>query len=229
MYGKKIDALVCNKHDTASNWNNDLAKNYVPKAGEILIYDPDSTNEFPRFKVGNGIDKIDNLPFVAGTYANNILMSKDSDKTVADAIANAGQVETVAGVGVEENTKNVPLTGADIPISNNSNSEKISTILSDLNNNKGNKAIWVDFGTIDTLPKSKNVAEATLDMVCVYAELGTPYARLGKWTVQITDGNVAIYGMLNQRLDHANGDAKINISTTLRLLLVPANSVVAAD
>lgn len=53
----------------------------------------------------------------SGVYATNVPMSASDPTTVAQAIANAGQVETVAGVGVATGTKNVPLKASDIPMS----------------------------------------------------------------------------------------------------------------
>lgn len=49
------------KHDTAANWA--LATNFVPLAGELIIYDVDANNSSPRFKVGDGATKVANLPF----------------------------------------------------------------------------------------------------------------------------------------------------------------------
>ena len=38
---KKINARIIHKHDTEENWN--LATNFIPKQGEIIVYDKDST------------------------------------------------------------------------------------------------------------------------------------------------------------------------------------------
>lgn len=67
----------------------------------------------------------------SGVYATNVPMSASDPTTVAQAIAAAGKVETVAGVGVAAGTKNVPLTGADLPMSS-SDTTKVSTKLSTL-------------------------------------------------------------------------------------------------
>lgn len=48
------------KHDTETNWNK--AVNFIPKAGEMIIYDADSTNPV-RIKIGDGITVVNNLPF----------------------------------------------------------------------------------------------------------------------------------------------------------------------
>ena len=46
------------KHDTAANWAK--AVNYIPSQGEVIIYD----DMDPPFKIGDGIRKVNDLPFV---------------------------------------------------------------------------------------------------------------------------------------------------------------------
>lgn len=54
------------KHDIAANWAK--AVNFIPMAGELIIYDGIIENgvylEQPRIKVGDGIHKLAELPFL---------------------------------------------------------------------------------------------------------------------------------------------------------------------
>ena len=54
------------KHDIAANWEK--AKNFIPLAGELVIYDGLIENgiyiEPPRLKIGDGKTKINDLPFI---------------------------------------------------------------------------------------------------------------------------------------------------------------------
>lgn len=54
------------KHDIAANWAK--AINFVPLAGELIIYDGILENgayiETPKLKVGDGIHKVNDLPFI---------------------------------------------------------------------------------------------------------------------------------------------------------------------
>lgn len=54
------------KHDVAENWAK--AVNFIPMAGELIIYDGIVENgvylEQPRIKVGDGIHKLAELPFL---------------------------------------------------------------------------------------------------------------------------------------------------------------------
>lgn len=58
---KNMNARIQNKHDIEANWNKAL--NFIPKAGEIIIYDIDENHNYSRFKIGDGIRTINNLEF----------------------------------------------------------------------------------------------------------------------------------------------------------------------
>ena len=62
MAEKQINGRIVHKHDTEANWNK--AINFIPKNGEIIIYDPDSNYSYARVKVGNGTTKVTSLPFI---------------------------------------------------------------------------------------------------------------------------------------------------------------------
>lgn len=56
-----MNVRVIQKHDTASAWAN--ATGFIPKQGELIVYEADSTTPYPRFKVGNGVNIPNDLPF----------------------------------------------------------------------------------------------------------------------------------------------------------------------
>ena len=58
---KNINARVVLKHDTEANWLK--ATTFVPKKGELILYDPDTTYDYTRIKIGDGSTKISSLPF----------------------------------------------------------------------------------------------------------------------------------------------------------------------
>ena len=60
---------VINKHDTEANWA--LATNFKPLKGEVIVYDVDANYTYPRFKVGDGITSVPNLPFQDKEFATN--------------------------------------------------------------------------------------------------------------------------------------------------------------
>lgn len=65
---KNMNTRIQHKHDTEANWNK--AVNFIPKIGEIIVYDIDENNIYPRIKIGNGINTVNTLKFIDETKAN---------------------------------------------------------------------------------------------------------------------------------------------------------------
>ena len=61
MVEKNFNTRIVHKHDTEENWNK--ATNFIPKQGELIVYDKDSTYSYARFKIGDGVTNVNNLPF----------------------------------------------------------------------------------------------------------------------------------------------------------------------
>ena len=59
----KFNTRIMNKHATEADW---LTVDFIPLSGELIIYDPDETHSSARFKIGNGNDDINILPFIDG-------------------------------------------------------------------------------------------------------------------------------------------------------------------
>lgn len=66
-----VNARIQLKNDIEANW--DLAVNFVPRQGELIIYNAESGDDeikaYPRFKVGDGSTTVVNLPFIKGLGA----------------------------------------------------------------------------------------------------------------------------------------------------------------
>jgi hypothetical protein len=52
--------IVC-KHDTEENWLN--VPDFIPNKGETIVYDVDENHEHERMKIGDGVTKVNDLPF----------------------------------------------------------------------------------------------------------------------------------------------------------------------
>lgn len=79
---------VINKHDIEENWLK--ATGFTPKQGEIIVYDIDENYSYERFKIGDGVQNVNALPFV-----NDAL--KDYVDSAIEAIPTpdvSGQIET---------------------------------------------------------------------------------------------------------------------------------------
>lgn len=57
--------------------------------------------------------------------------------------------------------------------------------------------LWVDMGTISSLPVTKNVSGITADMKCTAYLLGTPSAQTGDWTVTTASDSVTVSGTIS--------------------------------
>lgn len=73
------------------------------------------------------------------------------------------------------------------------------------------RPIWMNLGTVSSLPITKNDSNVKTDMKCVKAVLGTPSAQTGDWTVTTSDGSVTVSG-------------SISGSTTLEIMLESVRS-----
>lgn len=61
MSEKNIKTRIIHKHDVEANWLK--ATTFIPKQGELIVYDKDSTHSYERFKIGDGETAVTNLPF----------------------------------------------------------------------------------------------------------------------------------------------------------------------
>ena len=72
---KDIAGRIVLKHDIEANWNR--ATTFVPKQGEIIIYDIDNTHSCERFKLGDGTTTAIEQPFYLEQELNDILNKID--------------------------------------------------------------------------------------------------------------------------------------------------------
>ena len=84
MSSKEIQSRIIHKHDIEENWNK--ATNFIPKQGELIIYDIDSNYSYERFKIGDGITSIISLPFTLNAITNNVIDDICGDSVVFDAM-----------------------------------------------------------------------------------------------------------------------------------------------
>lgn len=70
---KNTNARIQQKHDIEANWKK--AVNFIPKAGELIVYDADENCDYSRVKVGDGVTKVGNLEFVK---ASGYVVQKDA-------------------------------------------------------------------------------------------------------------------------------------------------------
>ena len=89
MANKTIKTRIINKHDTSANWSK--AVNFIPKKGEIIIYD-----DLRKVKVGDGTTLVSSLPFVEqdlSEYITESELSSTISETVSTLSKSIGLVE----------------------------------------------------------------------------------------------------------------------------------------
>lgn len=64
---KTLKTRIINKHDTTINWNK--ATNFIPKKGEIVIYDDNNG----KLKIGDGVNSVIKLPFILSPAVDEAL------------------------------------------------------------------------------------------------------------------------------------------------------------
>lgn len=69
MAEKILNSRIINKHDTEANWLK--ATGFTPKQGEIIVYDIDENYNYERIKIGDGVQNVNNLPFVSVEVITN--------------------------------------------------------------------------------------------------------------------------------------------------------------
>lgn len=96
---KQINSRIIHKHDVESNWNR--AATFVPKQGEIIIYDIDANNTVERFKVGDGKTTVIDLPFYLEHEVDMILSQINylANNTL-DAVYENGKLVITKGITI---------------------------------------------------------------------------------------------------------------------------------
>ena len=90
MADQNIKVRHIQKHDTEENWNK--AVNFIPKQGEIIIYDVDSNYSYERMKVGDGTTLVSSLPFID---------AQKQDKLTFDDVPTVDSTNPVISGGVK--------------------------------------------------------------------------------------------------------------------------------
>ena len=72
---------IVHKHDTEENWLK--AVNFIPKQGELIIYDVDDKYNYERMKIGDGETLVNDLSFIDDSNPIIIVTRQEDDYTKA--------------------------------------------------------------------------------------------------------------------------------------------------
>ena len=87
MNEKTFNTRIVHKHDTPENWTK--AVNFVPKQGEWIVYDADNNCDHARVKLGDGVTKVGELPFLSETFLIDETLYGSTDQITPSQVADA--------------------------------------------------------------------------------------------------------------------------------------------
>ena len=90
MSEQVFNTRIVHKHDTEANWTK--AINFIPKTGELIVYDVDENYNYPRVKIGDGVTAVSDLVFIDENKVdkNDLLQAdwRQTDEMAIDFIKN---------------------------------------------------------------------------------------------------------------------------------------------
>lgn len=187
---KTFQSRIQLKHSTEVDWQK--AINFIPLAGEVIIYDADANNPV-RYKIGDGVTNVNALPFATGTavlYTSQALTNEQKEQARANIEAiSIADIPEVPVTSVAGKTGAVTLTKSDVGLSNVTNESKATMFASPV------------FTGIPTAPTAENTVDNTQVATTAFvhnvvgaisaADLGLEQAMkfLGTTTTDISDAS----------------------------------------
>lgn len=115
MSEKIFNSRIVHKHAVEADWLK--AVNFIPKQGEIIVYDVDANHDYERIKIGDGATIVSSLPFVddsakqgvsaLGTIVGAVNSRVDTISTLVGDTAVSEQISTaIAGKSDNGHTHN---------------------------------------------------------------------------------------------------------------------------
>ena len=118
---KKINSRIQQKHDVAANWAK--ATNFIPKKGEIIIYDAEynasgEETQAVRFKIGDGSKTVNNLPFAVIDYSSDVeaLKRKVANNSTAIGVLQENTVPKTRKINNKALSSDITLGAADVGV-----------------------------------------------------------------------------------------------------------------
>lgn len=84
MSEKVLNSRIVHKHDVETNWLK--AVNFIPKQGEIIVYDIDDNYTYERIKIGDGETLVSALPFIDDTLKETLVSQINDVDDKVDAV-----------------------------------------------------------------------------------------------------------------------------------------------
>ena len=157
MSEKILNSRIILKHDTEENWSK---ASFIPRAGEIVIYDIDQTHSIERMKIGDGTRNINSLPFADANKVDKVSGKglSTNDYTTADKDKLAGIAEGANKTVVDSELS----TSSTNPVQN----KVVNTAISNLMTLVGDKTVSEQINSA--------INEVTADDFGIYVQATEP-------------------------------------------------------
>lgn len=73
-------ARVSQLHKTEAEWSK--LSDFIPLSGEFIIFDPDKQHKYARLKIGDGVTKLQNLPFFIDSAIDDHVTKKRYNEVI---------------------------------------------------------------------------------------------------------------------------------------------------
>ena len=211
---KKITSRIQQKHDVAANWAK--ATNFIPKKGEIIIYDAEynasgEETQAVRFKIGDGSKTVNNLPFAVIDYSSDIetLEQKVANNSTAIGALQENTVPKTRKINNKALSSDITLGAADVGVTETAfpGLKKTGTVTGVKMNGttKNPSSGVVDLGTVLTAHQSLDGKQDKLND-----------AQLTAVNSGITSGKVSTYdgyaALINGKQDKITSSNKLSSS-----------------
>ena len=194
MAEKTVNSRIVHKHDVEANWLK--AENFYPKQGEIIVYDIDDTNNYERFKIGDGKTLVSDLPFTNDALAADISAVDDKVDAVSALVGDTAVSEQIEAAQIVHVGPTEP-TDPNIKVWINTAEEgtgvvpvlpRIATITLAASNWTGNSTPYSQTVNINTV-----TAATKIDLQPTAAQLVTLQDEDIGLLAENNNGNVTIY------------------------------------
>ena len=212
---KKITSRIQQKHDVAANWAK--ATNFIPKKGEIIIYDAEYSasgeeTQAVRFKIGDGSKTVNNLPFAVIDYSSDIgtLEQEVANNSTAIGALQENTVPKTRKINNKALSSDITLGAADVGVNETTfpGLKKTGTVtgvkMNGTTKNPSSSGV-VDLGTVITAHQSLDGKQDKLND-----------AQLTAVNSGITSGKVSTYdgyaALINGKQDKITSSNKLSSS-----------------
>lgn len=108
-----------NKYDTEANWSK---ATFTPLKGELIIYAPDEVHQYERFKVGDGVTTIGELPFTLISTINGVAPDENGnveiDTNSCTNIINGNETDSIVQIVSESAPIRTEINFGDLSLGN---------------------------------------------------------------------------------------------------------------